>query len=229
MHWESMDAPSVVSRRPSLCFSFLRFPFFRSSPRFSTLALPALSAWGLGLSACGGAATPMGGSVPMDGGTDAGMAEAPLVVDEVSAQGTDWIELRNAGTEALSLRGLRVTDGGDAPDQEHLTALPRELSLAPGERLVVICKPTPLLEGLVTGAACPVEGVERCIHADFKISHGNGDTLFVVDSVGRIADQLRYTPEAAAEGQSWCRLSDGADPVPCMPTPGATNRAAEAS
>jgi len=170
----------------------------------------------------------MDGSVPMDGAMDGGMAEAPLVIDELSAQGTDWIELLNGGNEALSLRGLRVTDGDEAPDQEHLTALPRELSLAPGERLVVICKPTPLLEGLVTGAACPVEGVDRCIHADFKISHGNGDTIFVVDREGRIADQLRYTPEATAEGQSWCRPSDGADPVPCTPTPGAANRVAEA-
>lgn len=171
------------------------------------------------------------GAMPTDAGTDAAMsadggtADIALVVDELRAQGSDWIELRNSGSSPLSLRGLRISDGDAEPNAEHITALPAEVTLAPDERFVVICKPTPLLEGLQTGANCPVDGVERCIHADFKLSHGNGDTVFVLDAEGRVGNRLVYPAMGSQEGESWCRLSATSTGERCAPTPGAANEA----
>ena len=94
----------------------------------------------------------------LDGGRP---TTVPLIVTEVSARGTDWIELQNGGLSPLALEGLHLTDVDESgvPDNAHLTPLPALLTLAAGERLIALCKPDPMLEGLVSGSACLLEGV----------------------------------------------------------------------
>jgi hypothetical protein len=159
-------------------------------------------------------------STQRDGGTSSG-----LVVNEIEATGTEFIELFNDGTAPVDLSALRITDDdAGMPNAAHATMLPAGIVLHTGERFVVVTHVTSPPAGLQMGAACTISGVDRCLLVSFGLSNGSGDAAYVLASDDSIVAQASYPAMGAPTGSSYCRLPDGTGAfATCTPTPGAVN------
>lgn len=159
---------------------------------------------------------------------DSGPVAVGLTVNELRPSGGDFIEIVNTGTSGVDLGGVRIADDeAGAPRLARAFAFPEGIVLAAGERFVVVCEPTVMMTGLVTGAGCDIAGVTRCIHTDWGISNADGDTVYLVGSDDSVLAQASYpgmTTAGTTAEQSWCRLPDGTgDFAPCTATPEAVN------
>ncbi|HJL15969.1 MAG TPA: lamin tail domain-containing protein [Sandaracinaceae bacterium LLY-WYZ-13_1] len=157
-------------------------------------------------------------------GVDAGGALDGLVINEIDA-GDEWTELYNTGSSPIALGGYRVCDQNDdgSPKVEECGVFPAGFELGAGEYIVIV-EGDPAMDGLVTGADCAAG--DPCIHTEFGISNGGGDTIFVLGPEGDDTPLITqaYPPEAAADGNTYCRLPDGTGAFSdCMPTPSAAN------
>lgn len=161
-------------------------------------------------------------------GTDAPATDAPaptgdLVVNEIFADGEDFVELVNAGSSAYDLDGLSIVDGDDT----HVpVAFPEGASIAPGGRYLVGFE--------LPCADAPPAGLgltERCIETDFGIGN-SGDTIRILmgtDVTGTVVLSAEFPgaePAGLTAGQSYCRLPDvtGAFAA-CTPSADAANEA----
>ncbi|MBL8600459.1 MAG: lamin tail domain-containing protein [Myxococcales bacterium] len=168
-----------------------------------------------------------GASVDSGVAVDAGAAR--VIINEVRASGDDWVELYNAGTASANLEGFTVADtdtavDGGAPRGAESLTFPAGTTLAPGEYLVVVADLADAGAGPQTG--CLMGALARCFHANFGISAGNGETVYLVAPNRQIVDRAVYPANAVAAGQSLGRLPDAAgDFAPNRPTPGAPNAA----
>ncbi|MEZ4257099.1 MAG: hypothetical protein R3A78_15525 [Polyangiales bacterium] len=76
------------------------------------------------------AAIPEDASEPNDGASDADAnhIEPPpsVAINEVSAEGSDWVELLNVGSDVVTLTGFGITDSNDAgePNKGHVVRFP---------------------------------------------------------------------------------------------------------
>ena len=150
-----------------------------------------------------------------------------LAINELSGLSPDWFEFVNYGDEEQRMAGIYLTDSNDdgTPHEGHMTRFPGTMILEPGEHFVVYCGPDLPLEGVLDEEYCGLEGVEKCIHVDFRLSNGNGETVYLIMPNGEdIIDSAVYPPEAVEAGQTWCRIPDvDGEFVPCEPTPATTN------
>ena len=108
----------------------------------------------------------------------------------------DWVELKNEGAEAVSLRGLVLccgTDGYELPD----------LTLGSGEYLLIYC-----------------DKAEGELHAPFVIPK-EGATLTLRDIYNKVYDEFEM-PECDSD-ESMVRGADGAVTRSYLPTPGYEN------
>lgn len=164
----------------------------------------------------------------VDSGGDSGAVVSGLAINEIRPSGGDFVEIVNAGTSAVDLGGARIADDEmGAPRLSRAFVFPEGIVLAAGERFVVVCEPTVMMPGLVTGAGCEIAGVTRCIHTDWGISSSSGDTVYLVGSDDSVLASSSYPGMTAAgitADQTWCRLPEGTGAfAPCTPTPEATN------
>jgi hypothetical protein len=195
---------------------------------------PSASDAGGGLSD-GGPGEVDGGPGEVDGGTsptDAGSSPVALVVNEVQAQGDDYVELVNTGALAVALDGLSIADqdgiGTPPADPTHLTALPAGLVLSPGEHFVIAMNVSSPAEGVLTDAAV-CRGAARCVAVGYGLSQGAGDAFAVLTSTGEVLlrqDVPGITVTMQTPMESWCRLPDVTGAFGrCAMTPGASNAA----
>jgi hypothetical protein len=129
------------------------------------------------------------GDVGPDGGP-VGQGSAPrgdLLINELAANGPDWIELANRGSATLDLTDWFVTDSPDRLD--HYYRFPAGTTLAPGAYLIVLAD-----EG------APGEGH----HAPFKL--GLADGAYLLDPDGITVDALLYL--SVDDGRSLQRIPD---------------------
>jgi len=131
---------------------------------------------------------------------DVETTEAQVVLNEIVADnphGADWIELHNAGENAVSLSGWALTDS----DPEHLESLPATLSIPSGGHVV-----------LVKGT-------------DFAFGIGKEDTVKLIGAGGLVADETTWLDGEVIEGTSWGRFPNGTGPFQTLafPTPGSAN------
>ena len=122
-----------------------------------------------------------------------------------------WIELHNAGPDAVSLDGMFLSDGYVNLAQ---WAFPSGLSIAPGGFLVVWCDGEP-------GESTPTE-----LHTNFRLTAGTGSIALsrTVGGAPQILDYLNYAGIRANE--SYGSVPDGQPfyrGAMFYPTPGATN------
>ena len=110
----------------------------------------------------------------------------------------DWIELRNAGTDTVSLEGWYLSDSPEKLARWKLG----DVSLAPGQVLVVFASG----KNRSTGEQ----------HTDFALSAG--ETVTLMTPVGTIADQAECP--AVGEDHAWARQPDGSWAETDAPTPG---------
>ncbi len=111
---------------------------------------------------------------------------------------SDWIELRNDGAAAISLKGWCLSDDPDRPDR---WALP-DVTLSPGEYLVVFASGKDRREGR--------------LHTSFSLSAG--ETVILMTPIGTIADNTEL-PKLSTD-HSWARNDDGTWVDRAVPTPG---------
>lgn len=115
----------------------------------------------------------------------------------------DWIELENRSKEAIDLSAYYLSDD---PAQLELFRLPQK-TLAPGERVIVICAGEASLVG-------------KYIFADFTISAE--EAWLYLSSGGKICDRLHL--EQIPQGCSFGRMTGENAPVYfTAPTPGRAN------
>ncbi|MEZ4410557.1 MAG: lamin tail domain-containing protein [Polyangiales bacterium] len=157
---------------------------------------------------------------------DSGLRPARVVLNEVRAQGADWVELYNDGDQTADLAGWVVADSDDdgGVRTDEAARLPAGATLAPRTFLVIEAD----VADAATGAAmqCVMGAVMRCYQANFGISASRGEAVHLLDATGREVDTARYPGGAAvADGQSFARIPDGLGAfAPATPTPGAPNR-----
>lgn len=158
------------------------------------------------------------------GDLDGGTSMSALVINEISAAGDDWIEVKNIGGTALDVGGWIVTQLDDMgmPEPERAAAFPAGFTIPPGGYFVIVTDQDAPLEGIQT--ECVVVGISECLISEFGISVGGGDTLVVLDASGTEVHRAVYPGGAVTTGQTWARIPDGTgDFVVGVPTALATN------
>lgn len=172
-----------------------------------------------------GAVADLGTVTDLGAPTDLGAGG--LVVNEIRAAGDDWVELFNAGSAAFDLGGYALadldTDAG-APRLSAAVRFPAGTMLVPGGYLFVLAGVADA--GVGPQSQCLAGGPSPCFHASWSISASRGETVSVLDPMGRVVARGLYPADAVASGQTWGRLPNGAgELVANRPTPGAANQA----
>lgn len=156
---------------------------------------------------------------------EAGGAVAKIVINEVSGSG-EWLEIMNAGTEAVDLTGFAITDrdqddGG--PNLDHTVTFPKGLILSPNAYVIVV--------GLDTGTPpdaglCPTGGWSYCLFGEFGISDKKGETMYLLDAERGIIADVAYPANTVTEPDTWGRIPNGTGSFKVTsPTPGGANKA----
>ncbi len=166
-----------------------------------------------------GAALAAGGWLLARGETDAAAPGSDLQINEIMSDNAstliteggevpDWIEVRNAGSRPLSLKGYSLVLGSRV---NKIFSFPAE-TLDPGACALVYC------EGMESGA------VHGDWSAPFRLPASGGETLLLLAPDDSAADSVAL-PELAAN-ESYARGADGAWAVCQAGTPGADNAGA---
>jgi hypothetical protein len=172
-----------------------------------------------------GAGTGSGGD-PSTTSSGTGGESGQLVINEISADGDDWIELFNAGVGPVDLSGMKVCDQEEpgVPKLEDAIIIPDDTVLEPGAYLFILADQDTPAEGF-TDVCDP--GPAPCLQAGFGLSQGDGDEVFVLDFEDVLVTSEPYPADAAVEPTTWGRLPNGTgDFTVTAATPGAENEAA---
>jgi len=136
-----------------------------------------------------------------------------VTINEISATGSEYVELANTTATTADLSGFGVADADDdgGPRFPQAVWFPPGTALPAHGRTVVIGGFTPPATGPQSGAAC-IAGVATCFQAAWNISAASGESLFLLTPSQVIADQALYPAGGLPAGQSWGRLPDQSGP-----------------
>lgn len=186
-------------------------------------------------SAAGGA--PSGGAGGSSGAGSGGAAgggfeqcgltvssSSPIVVNEISASGDDWIELVNTDTAPYTIENMVLADldsNTGCPKTTEAITFPAGASIAAGEHLLIVADQPGAPNTLQTSC---LGGPPSCYHVGFGISGSAGDGIFLLEGTTLIA-YAAIPANGAAAGESWCRSPDVTGELGncTTPTPGAAN------
>jgi len=166
------------------------------------------------------------------GGAGGGPVEVDLgelVINEISLDGLDWIELYNPGDVAVDLDGVRIADQDkDAPGTPKLSAAVTFTGdaalVAPGDYLFVLADQE--IPGEGPQEVCD-PGPAPCFHTGWGLSTGDGDIVFLVAPDDAVLLQVEIPANAALEPTTWSRLPDATGDFGVgNATPGAPNEEA---
>lgn len=118
----------------------------------------------------------------------------------------DWVEIYNAGTEAVDLSGWGLSDNLNWPRKWQF---PEDTVIWPGEYKVI------MLDGKNTAEG----GV---LHTSYKLRRAGGETVTLSDSTGYVLDKL-YLPEIPTDYSYGRTLGTGGFFYYDAPTPGSAN------
>ncbi len=176
----------------------------------------------------GGHAGGGGGGSSAGGGSDGGGTNtSPIVINEISATGTDWIELGNPSASDVDLADLQLADAdsnGD-PDASNATKFASG-SLVPAHSYVlVVAGENDDGKGQPQTSCLDKGGPATCFYVTWKISSSNGDGVFVLDKDDKVLTSAPYPKSAVPDGDTYGRLPDMTGPFTATaPTPGAPNQ-----
>jgi hypothetical protein len=157
-------------------------------------------------------------------GEDAAFVDGDVVINEIQAEGDDWVEIINTGAAAVNLEGFGVTDADDtgAPRIDRAVRFPVGVELGADELFVIVADQPAVSTALETD--CLMGAVDECLFADWGISTGDGDTIFILDVENNVVAKTKFPPNAATGGNSWARVPDGVGAFQsAAATPGAPN------
>lgn len=149
-----------------------------------------------------------------------------VVITELRANGPDWIELHNGGSEAVDLGGLLLADAANdgSPKRSDGVRFAEGVSVEAGGYLLVLAGQAEA-PGSLTDACDGL--VATCVHCTFKLSDGDGDHVFlldgdVLDGDDSVLAEARYPAQAAGADESYA-LGANDMWMGATPTPGAPN------
>jgi hypothetical protein len=155
-----------------------------------------------------------------------------LAVNEISAAGTEWLELYHWGGGPLDLAGYGLADSDDdtgLPRTDKALRFPADTQLASGAFLLVLLGKKDAAAGPYTSEACLPDVDSGCFYATFSISEARGEAVHLLTPDNEELLSVSFPANLAAPAESnttVCRLPDGTGELaPCVPTPGASNRA----
>ncbi len=125
------------------------------------------------------------------------MASNSTTVKDNAGEYDDWIELHNNTGFEISMAGLYLSDN---PTNVKKWALP-DVSIAPNGYLIVWADE---------------DSPQGSLHANFKLSAANGETLTLVDENETMIDSISFGPQM--EDISYGRIPNGTGPFQVMPT-----------
>ena len=117
----------------------------------------------------------------------------------------DWIELYNQGAQAVDLSGWLISDDPEAPSTGYTL---QGVVLSPGEYLVIYADGHDYVDE------------SGNIHANFSLS-SNGETLVLLDAMGRTASRMAFG--ALGADISCSRQNDGTTTIELTASPGWPN------
>jgi len=133
------------------------------------------------------------------------MASNTVTVQDAFGDYDDWIEIYNAGPDAVNLNGMILTDDlGDATKWRIASSDPGLTRISPGAYLLIWADNEPN---------------QGPLHAPFKLSAG-GEQIGLYDQQGRLVDAVQFGPQQqdvamARENERW-RMTE-------QPTPAQSN------
>jgi autotransporter-associated beta strand protein len=156
----------------------------------------------------------IGTSEPQTAGTgdDEDEGEDIELDEDTPDSESDWIELYNAGAEAVNLTGWSLTDDDGKPRK---WSFPAGSSISAGGYLVVMA--TGFDVGTANGATY--------LHTNFKLS-SDGEYLGLVDASGLIASEIAPAMPAQSYFHTYSRNGAGQFAFSDTATPGAANAGA---
>lgn len=130
------------------------------------------------------------------------MASSQILLPDCYGDFSDWIELFNAGSNAVSLAGWYLSDDPTDPDKWEFP----HLVVEPGQRVVIFCSGRDVVR-------------EGQIHTSFSLSSG-GESLVLSSYLGSVADSVTY----GDSDKNCSYIFSGSDAVAThYPTPGYPN------
>jgi hypothetical protein len=157
---------------------------------------------------------------------------ADIAVNELSASGTEWLELYNAGTRGVDLGLYAVADSDEdtgLPRVDDAMRFPENTRLAAGAFLLVLLGKEDSVPGPYSPEACLPGVADDCFYADFSISQARGEAVHLLTPDGDSMLDVRYPADLAFAADSEltaCRLPDGSGELTtCSATPGEPNAA----
>ena len=185
-----------------------------------TLRRSNLGGWivGLALASCAStASTSDAGATDAPVERPAGPRESPIVINEIGAGATSWIELYNDSDARAELGSqlLRASSEFGAP----YLLVTNGSSLAPRQFVVITLDPPD------PGAPCDRDGgASLCLSGGFVLDGVRGGRITVMRFVGPALQAVDYPADLAARGATWGRAPDGSGAFALTnPTPGAPN------
>lgn len=173
------------------------------------------------------------GAPPVAAGEDGGgtttlrdastVSRSTIIINEISGSG-EWIELVNAGSNAVDLSGWKVADREKDTGGPKLTdAVTFEPGTVLSPRAYVVVKGG----GVDAGVPCPEGGQSYCVFAEFGISSKNGETVFLLWPDAGIAGEAVLPPSTTTPKDStYSRVPSGVPDAGFMTraaSPGAKN------
>jgi len=205
--------------------------FFATSFLLACSGGSGSSSGGAGAGAGGSTSTPTGGggTTGSTGGTGtggSGGAATPLVINEISATGEEFVEIVNPTSDAISLADYALADTDpvtSAPKTADAARFPQGTMIAAGEHLVVLCGQA-AADGVGPHATCGTGGPASCFYATWNVSAKNGEKVYLLSPADEILAEAPYPQNAAAVGNSWGRFPDATGAfTETVPTPGKAN------
>jgi hypothetical protein len=133
------------------------------------------------------------------------VVDTGIVINEIDANGADWIEFYNSTSSAVSLSGFKVYD--DAAEKYTIPS-----GTIPANGYFIL--------------NCDGSGLNG--NASFRLS-STGETISLEDASGTLVDRISFP--AIDNGSTYARFPDGGDAwrLTGVPTKGASNGSAEAA
>jgi hypothetical protein len=155
-----------------------------------------------------------------------------LAVNEISAAGSEWLELYHWGGGELDLAQYGLTDTDEdtgLPRTDKAMRLPAGTQLASGGFLLVLMGKQDTPPGPYTKEACLPDVDSSCLYAAFSISEARGEAVHLITPDNEALLDVNFPANLMAPAESnstVCRLPDGTGELTtCVPSPGASNRA----
>ncbi len=184
-------------------------------------------------------------TVPLTGSP----SSSPIVINEFSHSGVEWIELYNSGDTAVSLAGYRLSLEAASIDSGEYIEFPQGAAIEPGQHLVVAYRASEFRQAYGFNPDYEVIDTDPSV-PDVSTGPGgftmkpHGDEIILYDNNGDMLDTVYYgaswlsdkasLPAMQPSGESYQRLTDGYDTdlpaydIALAPaTPGAPNNVPE--